>query len=133
MDCLVAGTTLKRHIVRINPSHILLLILAALLGQSCVPYSLDHFKHIKANTLRSNVKEWMMKGKPGTFGYTNSTEKCWLVSTNIVIPNAGATPLPVVMALDSTVFRARGCLFATEHGAVFWLEGDKIELITAPK
>jgi hypothetical protein len=119
--------------VRANLSHAVASLVAGLLIQSCAPYSLDHFKGIKAHTLRSNVKEWRMKGKPADYGYTNSTEKCWLVNTNIASPAVGGSSIAVVMALESSVFQERGRLYATENGAVFWIEGSNVELIKVSK
>jgi hypothetical protein len=119
--------------VRAKLSHAVVALVAGLLIEGCAPYSLDHFKQIKAHTLRSNVKEWRMKGKPADFGYTNSTEKCWLVNTNIASPAVGGASIVVVMALESSVFQERGRLYAAENGAVLWIEGSNVELIKASK
>ena len=118
--------------MRVNHSQTIS-VLVALLVQSCVPYSLDHFKQIKAHTLRSNVKEWKMKGKPAAYGYTNSTEKCWLLNTSIPSPTAGGSPIAIVMTLESSVFQERGRLYAADNGEVFWKDADKVELIEAKK
>ena len=74
-----------------------------------------------------------MKGKPTDYGCTNATEKCWLVNTNTQSPTAGGSPIAVVLTLESSVFQERGRLFAAENGAVFWIEGNNVELIEASK
>src|SRR5438128_577845 len=57
--------------------------------------------------------------KPGlSFNYNNATDRCRVFLTNFVVDTANYTG---VMRLDSSPFRSRGYLLATEEQVVFWV------------
>lgn len=104
--------------VAMKPYIIGLLVMAG--GWACVPYNIEDFKLIKAQTLRMDIKEWHLRKEPQGFGYTNKTDKCWLISTNI--PTKGQRVEGVIM-LESTLFQGRGCLIGTDSGEIYWYDG----------
>jgi len=63
---------------------------------------------------------------PRDYGYTNSTDKCWIVSTNI--PTDGHR-VDGIMVLESSQFQGRGCLVGTESGEVYWHDGKTAKLM----
>lgn len=87
----------------------------------CIPFNLTYVKQVKAQHLRDDVKEWKMLGEPASYGHTNETVTSYVWRTNIVV---GSAPVPAVMRLESSLFRGRGYLVATEKQEVFWVEPD---------
>ncbi len=67
-----------------------------------------------------DIKEWHLRHKPRGFGYTNDTDKCWTVSTNV--PSEGQR-IEGIIILESTLFQNRGCLIGTESSNIYWYDG----------
>ncbi len=102
------------------------LLLAGIIPLSCVPYGLEDFKLMKTQTLRMNIKEWHLRQEPKDFGYTNSTDVCRIVATNIF---AGSNNITAIISLESSSFQGRGRLFGTVAGDVYWFDGKTATLM----
>ena len=88
---------------------------------SFIPFSLADTKVFEAHHLRDNVKDWEMRLKPESYGYTNNLHASYIYRTNIIF---GSNVYTSIMRLDSSNFRNRGYLLATENQEVFWVGAD---------
>jgi hypothetical protein len=99
-------------------------LLVAAIWRLRIPYSVQDFKHLKANALRREITSWRISHEPENYGYTNEHERCYLASRGVLV---GTNTLSCVMVLESSVFQQKGFLLGTREGVVVWFDGKAAE------
>jgi hypothetical protein len=96
---------------------VLLLIILFLAGS----HGFKDAKLHKAGDLSREVKAWKMESRPEAYGFTNALQACYIYRTNIVFRSS---VYHSIMRLDSSLFRSKGYLLATDQQELFWIESS---------